>query len=176
MAYARTEESATYCTYFMWTSAGAGLGRCSVEWLTKSKWSSSRDLFNSRTHGGHLNHCDSRSKDPMSLVSAGNWHTPSQIFFFFFPFFLVFLFPFFKIYFIYMSTLSLSSDTIDVNRRVHQIPLQMVVSHHVVTGNWTQDLWKSSQCSVKLSNLSSTLFGVLRQSFSVCPGCPGTPL
>jgi hypothetical protein len=23
---------------------------------------------------------------------------------------------------------------------------QMVVSHHVVAGNWTQDLWKSSQC------------------------------
>ena len=30
-------------------------------------------------------------------------------------------------------------------RKEHQIPLQMVVSHHVVTGNWTQDLWKSSQ-------------------------------
>jgi hypothetical protein len=25
-------------------------------------------------------------------------------------------------------------------RRVYQIPLQMVVSHHVVAGNWTQDL------------------------------------
>jgi hypothetical protein len=32
-------------------------------------------------------------------------------------------------------------------RRGHQIPLQMAVSHHVVAGNWTQDLWKSSQCS-----------------------------
>jgi hypothetical protein len=32
-------------------------------------------------------------------------------------------------------------------RRRHQIPLQMVVSHHVVAGIWTQDLWKSSQCS-----------------------------
>ena len=29
-------------------------------------------------------------------------------------------------------------------RRGHQIPLQMVVSHHVVAGNWTQDLWRSS--------------------------------
>jgi hypothetical protein len=28
-------------------------------------------------------------------------------------------------------------------RRGHGIPLQMVVSHHVVSGNWTQDLWKS---------------------------------
>jgi hypothetical protein len=26
----------------------------------------------------------------------------------------------------------------------HQIPLEMVMSHHVITGNWTQDLWKSS--------------------------------
>ena len=30
-------------------------------------------------------------------------------------------------------------------RRGHQIPLQMVVSHHVVAENWTQDLWKSKQ-------------------------------
>jgi hypothetical protein len=29
----------------------------------------------------------------------------------------------------------------------HMISLQMAVSHHVVAGNWTQDLWKSSQCS-----------------------------
>jgi hypothetical protein len=28
-------------------------------------------------------------------------------------------------------------------RRKHQVPLQMVVSHYVVAGNWTQDLWKS---------------------------------
>jgi hypothetical protein len=32
-------------------------------------------------------------------------------------------------------------------RRGHQISLQMVVSHHVVAGNWTQDLWKSRQYS-----------------------------
>jgi hypothetical protein len=32
-------------------------------------------------------------------------------------------------------------------RRGHQIPWKMVVSHHVVAGNWTQDPWKSSQCS-----------------------------
>ena len=29
-------------------------------------------------------------------------------------------------------------------RKGHWIPLQMVVSHHVVAGNWTRDLWKSS--------------------------------
>jgi len=32
-------------------------------------------------------------------------------------------------------------------RRGHQISLQMVVNHHVIAGIWTQDLWKSSQCS-----------------------------
>jgi hypothetical protein len=31
----------------------------------------------------------------------------------------------------------------------------MVVSHHVVARNWTQYLWKSSQCSYPLSYLSS---------------------
>ena len=31
-------------------------------------------------------------------------------------------------------------------RRGHQIPLQMVVSHHVVAGIWTQDHRKISQC------------------------------
>jgi hypothetical protein len=30
-------------------------------------------------------------------------------------------------------------------RRGHQISLQMVVSHHVVAGIWTPDLWKSSR-------------------------------
>jgi hypothetical protein len=29
-------------------------------------------------------------------------------------------------------------------RRGHHIPLQMVVSHHVVAGNWIQDLWNVS--------------------------------
>jgi hypothetical protein len=33
------------------------------------------------------------------------------------------------------------------SQRRHQIPLQMIVSHHVVSGNWTQDLWMNSQCS-----------------------------
>jgi hypothetical protein len=34
-------------------------------------------------------------------------------------------------------------------------PLQMVVRHHMVAGNWTQDLWKSSQCTQPLSYLSN---------------------
>jgi len=45
------------------------------------------------------------------------------------------------------STLSLSSDT----PGEVWIPLQMVVSHHVLAGIWTQDLWKSSQRSQPLS-------------------------
>ena len=40
-------------------------------------------------------------------------------------------------------------------RRGRQISLQMVVSHHVVAGIWTQDLWRSSQCSYPLSHLAS---------------------
>jgi hypothetical protein len=40
-------------------------------------------------------------------------------------------------------------------RRGHQISFQVVVSHHVVAGIWTQDLWKSSQCSYPLSHLAS---------------------
>jgi hypothetical protein len=31
--------------------------------------------------------------------------------------------------------------------RGHRIPLQMVMSYHVVAGNLSQDPWKSSQCS-----------------------------
>jgi hypothetical protein len=56
---------------------------------------------------------------------------------------------FFKIYlfiyfiYIYEYIVAIFRHT----RRGHQISLQMVVSHHVVAGNWTQDLWKSSQCS-----------------------------
>ena len=40
-------------------------------------------------------------------------------------------------------------------RRGHQIPLQMVMSHHVIAGYWTQDLRKKSQCSYPLSHFSS---------------------
>jgi hypothetical protein len=40
-------------------------------------------------------------------------------------------------------------------RRGRQISSRVVVNHHVVAGNWTQDLRKSSQCSYPLSHLSS---------------------
>jgi hypothetical protein len=40
-------------------------------------------------------------------------------------------------------------------RRGRQISLRVVVNHHVVAGNWTQDLHKSSQCSYLLSHLTS---------------------
>ena len=55
---------------------------------------------------------------------------------------------FFKKLFIYLF--NVYECTVAVfrhTRRGHRIPLQMVVSHHVVAGKWTQDLWKSSQCS-----------------------------
>ena len=40
-------------------------------------------------------------------------------------------------------------------RRGSQIWLWMPVSHHVVAGIWTQDLWKSIQWSYLLSHLTS---------------------
>jgi hypothetical protein len=40
-------------------------------------------------------------------------------------------------------------------RRGHQIPLQMVVSHLVVAGNWTQALWKSTEPSLQPLGLLS---------------------
>ena len=45
-------------------------------------------------------------------------------------------------FFIYEYSVAVSRHI----RRGHQILLQMVVSHCVVSGNWTQKLWKSSQC------------------------------
>ena len=36
-------------------------------------------------------------------------------------------------------------------RRGHRIPLQMIVSHHEVAGNWTQDLWKMEDQPVLLT-------------------------
>jgi hypothetical protein len=45
----------------------------------------------------------------------------------------------------------------------------MVVSHHVVAGNWTQDLWKSSQCSYPLSHLSSP-HSAFKDSSFICVG------
>jgi hypothetical protein len=45
-------------------------------------------------------------------------------------------------------------------RRGHQISW-MVVSHQVVAGIWTQNLWKSSQCSYLLSHLASLNFVIL---------------
>jgi hypothetical protein len=52
-------------------------------------------------------------------------------------------FFFFKIYLFIISkyTVAVFRHT----RRGNQILLQMVVSHHVVAGIWTKDLWKSSR-------------------------------
>jgi hypothetical protein len=47
---------------------------------------------------------------------------------------------FIYLFYVYDYTVAVFRHT----RRGHQIPLHMVVSHHVVTGNSTQDPWKSS--------------------------------
>ena len=60
-----------------------------------------------------------------------------------FLFSIFFLFLKFYLFIIYVYTFDVFRHT----RRVHQIPLQMVVSHHVVARKWSQDLWKSSLCS-----------------------------
>jgi hypothetical protein len=41
------------------------------------------------------------------------------------------------LFYVYEYTIALFRHT----RRVYQTLLQMVVSHHVVAGNWTQDLY-----------------------------------
>jgi hypothetical protein len=45
----------------------------------------------------------------------------------------------------------------------------MVVSHHVVAGNWTQDLRKSSQCSYLLNHLTSPQPVLLTTELSLHP-------
>jgi hypothetical protein len=63
------------------------------------------------------------------------------------PFFLRFIY----LFIIHKYTVAVFRHT----RRGRQISLWVVVSHHVVTGIWTHDLQKSSQCSYPLSHLTS---------------------
>ena len=55
------------------------------------------------------------------------------------------------LFYVYENTIALFRHT----RTGHQIPLQMVVNHHVVAGNWTHNLRKSIQCSYPQSHNSS---------------------
>jgi hypothetical protein len=48
-----------------------------------------------------------------------------------------------SVYLLYEYTVAVFRHT----RREHQISLQMVVNHYMVAEIWTQDLWKSIQCS-----------------------------
>jgi hypothetical protein len=57
-------------------------------------------------------------------------------------------------YIYYKYTVSVFRHT----RRGHQISLQMVVSHHVVAGNWTQDLEEQSVLLTAESSLQPHLF------------------
>jgi len=52
-------------------------------------------------------------------------------------------FIFKDLFIVYEYTIAVFRHT----RRGHRISLQIVVSHHVAAGIWTQDLWKSSQYS-----------------------------
>jgi hypothetical protein len=70
-----------------------------------------------------------------NLPRPKNLHLPQVRFFF--------KIYFFTLFYLYKYTVAVFRQT----RRGHGIPLQMVVSHHMVAGNWTQDLWKSNHYS-----------------------------
>lgn len=94
---------------------------------------------------------------------AVNWKD-LEIFFFFQDSF---------IYIMYRSTLSLSSDT-----RGCWIPLQMVVSIHVVVGNWLRTSGRAVDALNLLSHLSSPELEILREFWhqtcrcKICGVCP----
>jgi hypothetical protein len=70
------------------------------------------------------------------------------------PLFTRFLKNVIYLFYVYECTIVVFRHT----RRGHWIPLQMVVSHHVVAGNWIQDLWKSSQSVLLTSETSLQSF------------------
>ena len=84
--------------------------------------------------------------------------------------FLSFLSFFLSFSLFYMHTHTHTVAVFWHTRRGSQISLQMVVSHHVIAGIWTQDLWKSSHCSYPLSHLTSPrgpfLFKPLQWAFN----------
>jgi hypothetical protein len=87
-------------------------------------------------------------------------------------FILILFLRFIYLFCVYEYTVAVFRHT----RRGHQIPLQLVVSHHVVAGTWTQDFWKSKQ-PVLLTiqpSLQLSFFWFLRQGLTVYSlGCPG---
>jgi hypothetical protein len=67
---------------------------------------------------------------------------------------------------VFICSFYVSEYTVTVfrhTRRGYQIPLQMSVSSREVAGYWTQDLWKSSQCSKPLSHLSTPWLDFIHQ-------------
>ena len=74
-----------------------------------------------------------------------------------------------SILFIYLFLFKYTVAVFRHTRRGHQIPLHMVVSHHVVAGNCTQDLCKSCQCTWGLRHLNRH-FGTVH-----CYGCWAAP-
>jgi hypothetical protein len=48
-----------------------------------------------------------------------------------------------------------------------ELELQTVVSYHVGTGNWTEDIWKNGQCSSSLSHGY-----LLIETVVDCSACP----
>ena len=78
----------------------------------------------------------------LGLHILGN-HSTTNLYQPLLPFFFLFVKNFLINFYLYEYTVAVFRHP----RRAHRIPLQMVVSHRVVAGDWTQDLWESSQCS-----------------------------
>jgi hypothetical protein len=78
-------------------------------------------------------------------------HTHTHIHTHIYVSFMLWLYPISSLFFYLLVFFYLYEYTTTVFRHTLEkcirSPLQMVVNHHVIAGNWTQDLWKSSQCS-----------------------------
>lgn len=92
------------------------------------------------------------------------------LFFYFFKGLFIFIFYYLSVCFCVCSILSYAWYHRGQKRALDplKLKLQMFVSHHVGTGNWTQVLVKSSQCFQPLSHLSnpSILFQTLIQQLT----------
>jgi hypothetical protein len=139
-----TNNSLGYLTYITWVTSlkfyflslpGGGLPRLvTVEWCSICPFVCARTCVCVYVCVCVCLHLHYSHWHQVHKTALGVRQVPPSCFFIFYVLF---------IYYLYEYTVAVFRHT----RKEHQIPLQMVVSHHVVAGNWTQDLWKSSHCS-----------------------------
>ena len=103
------------------------------KWLLQNSWGSQWQLQQPWKHLHYSAREPRHPETPSNKVHIRHLRRLNYTFFFFKDLFII-----------------ISKYTVAVVRRTrrgHQISLQVVVSHHVVAGIWTQDLRKSSRCS-----------------------------